>query len=171
MKKHLVLLAALALSACSRNPDPEYAPEQEPGPTAIEVQTDTVAVAASAPVVAAPAPAAARLSEEETMRLGREAAALIFAGDIDALWPRFDAQVQAQAQSADNFAQLTQQVFAQIGEETNLVEEEVLAPEQQPGLSVYRRRGHYMTIMQDANLLVAFNADGTIAGVNIQPAQ
>lgn len=164
MQKHLLLLAALVLSACSRNPDPEYAPEQEPGPTAIQVQTDTVAVES-------PAPAVARLSDEETMRLGREATALLFAGDIDALWPRFDAQVQGQAQSAANFAQLTQQIFAQIGDEGSLVEEEVLAPEQQPGLSVYRRRGHYMTIMQDANLLIAFNADGTIAGLNIQPAQ
>lgn len=160
MKTYLTVVAAVALAACSNNPEPEAAPA--PAAAAPAQQ------AAPAP---ASAPATARLSDEETMRLGREATTLLFADDIDALWPRFDAQVQAQVQSADNFAQMTQQIFAQIGAETSLVEEEVIAPEEQPGLTVYRRRGHYMTIMQDANLLIAFNADGTIAGINIQPAQ
>ena len=167
MKKQVHYLAVIALAACSGNAEPAPAPAPEPAPAA------AAAAPAAAPVVAteAAASAEARLSDEETMRLGREAAALIFAGDIETLWPRFDAQVQSQAVSADNFAQLTQQIFGQIGAESSVVEEEVIAPEQQPGLSVYRRRGHYMTIMQDANLLIAFNADGSIAGVNIQPAQ
>lgn len=168
MKKHLLLLAAAALSACSSTAQPTAAPAAAtPAPASVAPAAAPEAPAAAAAV----APASARLSDEETMRLGREAVAFLFAGDIDGLWPRLDAQVQAQAQSAANFSQLTQQIFGQIGAETSLVEEEVVAPEQQPGLTVYRRRGHYAQIGQDANLLVAFNADGTVAGINIQPAQ
>src|SRR5688500_5508083 len=167
MKKLLLLLGAVALSACSKNPEPAATP-------AAATPAAAAAPAAATPAAAAPAaatPATARLSDDETMRLGREAVAFLFAGDIDGLWPRLDAQVQTQAQSAANFAQLTQQIFGQIGAETSLVEEQVVAPEQQPGLTVYRRRGHYAQIGQDANLLVAFNADGSIAGINISPAQ
>lgn len=165
MKKHLLLLAAVALSACSSNPEPAATPAAAPPAAA------AAAPAAATPATPAPVAATARLSDDETVRLGREAVAFLFAGDIDGLWPRLDAQVQTQAQSAANFSQLTQQIFGQIGAETSLVEEEVVAPEQQPGLTVYRRRGHYAQIGQDANLLVAFNADGTIAGINISPAQ
>lgn len=160
----LALAAAVTLSACSRNPDPEYAADSDR-----TTRVDTIAATAA---IAAPqaAPAeVARLSDAEAMRLGREAAQLIFAQDMDALWPRFDADVQAQAQSPENFGALMQQVFTQIGEETNLVEEEIIVPPQQPGITVYRRQGHYMGIGGDANLIVAFNADGSIAGVNIQP--
>lgn len=166
MKKELLLIAALALSACSRNPDPEYAPDADdatPAPAA-------PAAVAPAPVPD-PAPEVARLSEEETYRLGREAVALLFANDMAALWPRFDADVQAQAQSAENFGNMVTQIFGQIGAEMNVVEEEVMTPPEQPGMSIYRRRSHYLAIGQDANLIVAFNPDGTIAGLNIQPAE
>ena len=151
-----MLVALVVIAACSRNPDPEYAPDaDEP--------------AAVAPAPPAQAAAAARLSEEETYRLGRETAALLFANDMTGLWPRFDARVQAQAQSAENFGNMVSQIFAQIGAEMNVVEEEVVADE--PGLSIYRRRSHYLAIGQDANLFVAFNADGSIAGINIRPAE
>ena len=162
MKKQLMVVALLALAACSRNPDPEYAPDSDD----------------AAPVVVAPAPdpappaeaaASARLSEEETYRLGREAVALLFANNMTELWPRFDADVQAQAQSPENFSAMVTQILSQTGAEMNVVEEEVIADD--PALSIYRRRGHYLAIGMDANLFVAFNADGTIAGINIQPAE
>ena len=160
MHTRLLLVAALALTACSRNPDPEYSPQtDDAAPAAAVIET---------PVEAAPA--VARLSDEETMRLGREAAALLFAQDITTLWPRFDAAVQTQAQSPGNFGDMVAQIFSQIGAEMNVVEEAIETSGEQPGLSIYRRRGHYLAIGQDANLLIAFNADGTIAGLNFRPA-
>lgn len=161
----IALPLALVLAACSSNPDPEYAPDSDSGAAPAPV---------TAPEVVAPAPAApevAALSEEETTRLGREAVQLLFDRDMATLWPRFDADVQAQAVSQENFGEMVGQIFDQIGAEMNVVEEEVLYPAQQPGLSVYRRRGTYLALGSDANLLVAFNADGSIAGINIQPAE
>lgn len=163
MKAPLLLVAAVVLTACSRNPDPEYAPDQDEAPVAAsEVTVETT--------VEAPA-AATRLSEEETMRLGREAATLLFAQDIATLWPRFDANVQAQAQSQENFGDMVAQIFGQIGAEMTLVEEAVETNPEHAALSIYRRRGNYLAIGQDANLLIVFNADGTIAGLNFQPAE
>ena len=163
MRVTLLLASALVLSACSRNPDPEYAPDDADAAPAPAV--------AEAPPAAPPAAAATRLSDEETMRLGREATALLFAQDIAALWPRFDAAVQSQAGSADNFSGLVAQILGQLGEEMNVVEEAIESNDQYDALSVYRRRSHYLAIGQDANLLIAFNRDGTIAGLNFQPAE
>ena len=156
----LVLALAVTVAACSRNPDPEYAPDTDAAPATEE----TV-------VVAPAAPAATPLSEEETMRLGREAVQLMFDGDMATLWPRFDADVQAQAVSAESFGDMMAQVFGQIGAEMDVVEEEVVQPAEQPGLSVYRRRSSYLALGGNADLFVAFNADGTIAGVNIRPSE
>ena len=164
MKKTLLLAMAVLFAACSRNPDPEYAPEGD----------GAAAPSASASVetqAAPPATPTTRLSDDETMRLGREAAALLFAQDIPALWPRFDGAVQTQAGSAENFGAMVTQIFGQLGEEMNVVEEMIETNEQHPALSVYRRRGHYLAISQDANLIIVFNPDGTIAGLNFQPAE
>ena len=172
MKKlYLVLPLALVLVACSRNPDPEYAADSDDNEAAVAAEAEVAVEAAPAPTPAPAAAPVARLSDEETLRLGQEAVELLFANDMEALWPRFDAQVQAQAVSPENFGQMVDQIFGQIGEEMNVVEEEVLASPAQPGISVYRRRGHYMAIGQNADLIVAFNADGTIAGINIMPAE
>lgn len=161
----LVLAAAVTLSACSRNPDPEYAPDSDDAPAA------PAAPAEAAPAAAAAAPTAPALSEEESMRLGREAVQLMFDGDMATLWPRFDADVQAQAVSAESFGDMMAQIFDQIGAEMDVVEEEVLQPAERPGLSVYRRRSNYLGLGGNADLFVAFNADGSIAGVNIRPAE
>ena len=171
MNTKLLLIAALALSACSRNTDPEYAPE--PGdavPGDAPVQTSEPA--AAAPAAEAPAATAqARLSDEEAYRLGREAAAFLFADDMASLFERFDANVKAQAGTAENFGQMVGQVFAQTGVEGTMVEEAIESDPANPGLAIYRRRGTYLAIGSDLNLLVALNADGTIAGINLQPAQ
>ena len=173
MKKELLVLGAIALAAaCSRNPDPEYAPDADDAPVAA---TATVEAAPAAPPAAAPAPVApaptARLADDEAYRLGREAAALLFADDMSALFERFDAAVKAQVQTPENFGQMVGQVFAQTGAEGTMVEEAIETDPGNPGLAIYRRRGTYSTIGADLNLLVAFNADGTIAGINIQPVQ
>jgi hypothetical protein len=168
MKKMSLLVAALLLAACSRNSDPEYAPEAGdavPGDAPVETT-------APAPAASEPAPAAAdRLSDEEAYRLGREAAAFLFANDMASLFERFDANVKAQAGSAENFGQMVGQVFAQTGVEGSMVEEAIESDPANPALAIYRRRGTYLAIGSDLNLLVALNADGTIAGVNLQPAQ
>ncbi len=170
MKKFL-LVAALALSACSRNSDPEYGPEAGdavPG----DAPATTSEPAAAEPAATEPAATStARLSDEDAYRLGREAAAFLFANDMTSLWERFDANVKAQAGSAENFGQMVGQVFAQTGVEGTMVEEAIESDPNTPGLSVYRRRGTYLAIGSDLNLLVALNADGTIAGINLQPAE
>ena len=167
----LVLAAAITLTACSRNPDPEYAPDDGDAPAPAPAEVASRAEVASPAEAAPPAVAATALSEEEAMRRGREAVQLLFDGDMAALWPRFDAAVQAQAGSAENFGEMVGQIFDQIGAEMNVVEEEVLNPAAQPGLSVYRRRSTYLGLGADADLYVAFNADGTIGGINIRPAE
>ena len=176
MKNPLAALSlALFIAACGANPDPEYMPDADGDDDAAAVEASATVTAEAETTTAAPATTAAAevavLSEAETMRLGKEAVALLFAGDMETLWPRLDAQVQEQAVSAENFGDLVGQIFGQIGAEMNVVEEEVIQPPAQRGISVYRRRGHYMAIGQNADLLVAFNADGTIAGINIMPAQ
>lgn len=179
MKKELLLVAAIALSACSRNPDPEYSPDAEAAPTEVIPATGGVAPApataaaseaAAAPEVAA-APAVARLSEEEAYRLGREAAAMLFADDMTGLFERFDAGAKAQVQSAENFGAMVGQVFAQTGVEGTMVEETVDTNPGVPGLVVYRRRGTYLATGSNLDLFVALNADGSIAGINIQPVE
>jgi hypothetical protein len=157
MKKLLLIVPlALVLGACSRNPDPEYAPASDD---------------AAAPAAVPQAAPVAALAEEEAMRLGREAVQLMFDDDVETLWTRFDADVQAQAGSVDNFRGMMQQIFGQIGAEMNVVEEEIVTPEEQPGLRIYRRRSTYIALGSDADLFVAFNADGTIGGINIRPAE
>lgn len=175
MKTSLLLVAALALSACSRNSDPEYAPEPGdavPGdaPAAVTEPAPSEPAVEAAPAAPA-ATATARLSDEEAYRLGREAAALLFADDMTSLFERFDANVKAQAGSAENFGQMVGQVFAQTGVEGTMVEETIESDPSSPGLAVYRRRGTYLAIGSDLDLLVALNADGTIAGINLQPAE
>ena len=172
MKTQLLLIAALALSACSRNADPEYGPEPGdavPGdaPVTVTEPAATEPAAASAPA----ATATARLSDDEAYRLGREAAAFLFADDMASLFARFDANVKAQAGTAENFGQMVSQVFAQTGVEGTLVEEAIESEPSNPGLAIYRRRGTYLAIGSDINLLVALNPDGTIAGINLRPAE
>lgn len=171
MNRKLLLVAVLALSACSRNPDPEYSPDADDDAVTVAAAPTTQAdvAAPTGPAVTAPAPTA--LSDDDAYRLGREAAALLFANDMAGLWTRFDANVQAQAQSAENFGQMVGQVFAQTGVEGTMVEESIERDPGTPGLTIYRRRGTYLAIGADLNLIVALNADGTIAGINIQPIE
>ena len=169
MMKTLVVLALVAVYACSRNPDPEYAPDGDASAAAANATAASPAV--SAAEVPGPASAVQRLSDDEAYRLGREAVALLFANDIPALFERFGAEAKAEIQSADNFAALVHEVFAQTGAEGALVEEAIETDPEHPGFTIYRRRGNYLAIGQDLDLFVALNADGSIGGLNILPIQ
>ena len=182
MKKLIAVLplALTLLGACSRNPDPEYAPENDDADAAAAVAVEAEvapgpgAVAAPAPAPVAPdaPPAEPNVPEERAMLLGREAVAMLYETRIDELWPRFDSAVHTMAGSAAAFADMTTQIFGQTGPETAVVEEDVFVPPENAELTVYRRRSHYLlTGEMDVDLYIVFNADESIGGVNIRPAE
>lgn len=152
MRRSSKVMAALLLSltGCAggaQEPDGGPAPEAQP-------------VAAEAP-----------LSDERVIELGQRYADLVYAGDIEALWQHFDPEMKAEVGSADAFAGTIDQIFAQTGPETMIVDEEVVDPRSED-IRVYQRRARYANMGgMDAYLIIALRPDGSIAGLFVRPAQ
>ena len=168
MKKQLLVLTlAASFAACSRNPDPEYSPDHDPDAAAEVVVAAPAAPEAPAAVAAAPV---ARMSDAEAMRLGREVATSLFARDVAAIWPRFDADMKTGLQSEESFTQSVGRMFGQIGEEVEVLSETIETRDDAPEMTVYVRRSNFMNAGEGI-LSIAFHPDGTIGGMRIRPAE
>ena len=161
MKKELLVVALIALSACSRNPDPEYAPDADDDAPAAVTAPAPAAEAPAPPAAVAPAP---RLSDDEAYRLGREATAMLFANDTEGLFARFDANVKGQIGTAENWGTMVDQVLGQTGAEGSMVEEAIESDPANPGLAIYRRRGNYLATYGAARVNVETAAEWLYSG-------
>ena len=172
MTRTTLVALAILLGACSRNPDPEYAPATES--SSAEPAAAPAPAPVAAPAVEAPAaPAATPLvAEDRAMALGREAVALLKENRVPELWARFDAQMQAALGSPEAFSQMIAGMSQQLGPEVEVVDEIIGVPDEAPQLTYYRRRAKYL-LMSDMNLdmYVVFNADESIAGLTARPAE
>jgi hypothetical protein len=178
MKGRFLLAAAVLLTACSRNPDPEYAPDNDDAVEVVVVDTPAAAVetqpqGSAAPATEAPAgPLVSAVPEARAFELGREVFAMLNAGAGGELWDRFDAQMKAALGTADAFAGMITSMQDQLGPEMELLDELVGVPEEAPGLTYYRRRSRYVLMSQaPLDLYVVFNADESIAGITARPAE
>ena len=167
--KRPLLLVALVLVACSRNPDPEYAP------TTAEQTTVESAAVVEEPAVALEAPAApveSAVPEARALELGREVFEMIAGGRAAELWERFDAPMKAALGSAEGFEELIRSMQDQLGPEMERIDELVGVPEEAPTLTYYRRRSRYVLLSSTPlDLYVVLNADESIAGVTARPAE
>ena len=160
------LLASAVLAGCASN-----TPASTPEPASA-----TPAVAQPAPATTAEgttAPPTAEISDERVMALGREYAALLHAGDFDKLWAKSAPEAQARFGTLDRFKAEGGSVMTNVGAEMGLVSERV-EPARAGMLAnkLYLRIGHYTkTGETPVRLVIGLKNDGTIAGVQVRPAE
>jgi hypothetical protein len=160
------LFASAVLAGCASN-----TPATTPEPAAA-----TPAAAQPAPATTAPAtatPASAELTDERTMALGREYAALLHAGEFAKLWEKSSPEAQARFGTVEKFTTEGQGVMTRVGSDMGMVSERVEpARAGMAANKLYIRIGHYATTGQTpVQLVIGLKNDGTIAGLQVRPAQ
>ena len=160
------LCASAVLAGCASN-----TPASTPEPAAA-----TPAVAEPAPATTAPATSGAATSEltdERTMALGREYAALLHAGDYEKLWEKSAPEAKERFGTLERFKTEGGSVMANVGAEMGMVSERV-EPARQGMVAnkLYLRIGHYAKTGQTpVRLVIGLKNDGTIAGLQVRPAE
>lgn len=116
-------------------------------------------------------PASSQSEEESTvdpLERGRELTAEFYAGETDSLWSQMSEQMRAAFQNKENLVAFRQQVEEQLGDETEVLNEEV-APA--PPYQVYVRTASFEKGEGPVVVQWTIEADGTVAGFFIRPAQ
>ncbi|HEX2210732.1 MAG TPA: hypothetical protein VHG93_23825 [Longimicrobium sp.] len=145
----LVLSAAAFLAACAGTP-----PAGAPAPQ---------------PAVAVPA-ADAVLSDERAMELARGYVELLHARDYDGLWQHM-APEEKERFSADQFRSESERTVGSLGAEVAVVSEEVQPA--RAGMAadkLYVRVSRYAGAGTPVRLRIALKNDGSIAGLQVRPA-
>lgn len=99
---------------------------------------------------------------------GAELTAAFYERRVDVIWARMSPQMQAALQSKENFAAFREQLDAQLGAETAVVEE-TTGSEQ--GVGIYVRKARFEKVPMVIVVQWAIDADGVIAGFFIRPDQ
>jgi hypothetical protein len=99
---------------------------------------------------------------------GRALTALMYDGDLQPIWDRSSATLQATLQDIDTIRDVRQQLLESLGLETTLVEERTV---KQTDLEIYVRTVTFERTA-DSRYFVqwAFDLDGAIQGFTIRPA-
>lgn len=114
-------------------------------------------------LVAATAPLSAEAAELEA---GREATERFYAGEVASLWLGMTEEMQKALGSEAALRAFRAQVEAQLGEERELLAEDVSDAQ---GFRVYRRVARFEKLDSPVVVQFAFDGDGGIAGFFIRP--
>jgi hypothetical protein len=146
----LLLSATMAWGGCSSTSTQSKPPETGAGP-----------VAATA---AAPEPAAA--TPVSPLEQGRSLTARFYERKTAELWPQLGPKMQEVLGSEQKFAAFRQQVDADLGDETKVLDETV---SDTPPYRVYIRTASFSKTQQPVIVQWAFDDGGKVAGFIIQP--
>jgi hypothetical protein len=117
-------------------------------------------------LVAAPLHAQA---DSARMEIGRHYTQWLYAGQADSLWAKFSPEMREAVPSAQALGEMRQQIYMQIGGETEVVKEEIVEPSPVPGLTVYVRTARFAEAPMLVNVTVATDSAGVIQGFSVRP--
>lgn len=106
-------------------------------------------------------------ANEAVLADGRALTAQFLAGEADALWPRFGAQLRGVIGSAAGLRGFSTQVREQLGTEDEVLRETV---QRQDGFIVYQRIGRWSLAPMPIAVTWALGPDGRIEGLQVAPA-
>jgi predicted metal-dependent phosphoesterase TrpH len=132
--------------------------------------TGTPPAGAPAPQPAVAVPANAVLSDERAMELARGYVELLHARDYDGLWQHM-APEEKELFSADQFRSESERTVGVLGAEVAVVSEEVQPA--RAGMTadkLYVRVSRYAGAETPVRLRIALKNDGSIAGLQVRPA-
>jgi hypothetical protein len=126
-------------------------------------------IMAAAIVVAAPLNAQA--ADSAQFELGRRYTQWLYEGQTDSLWARFSPEMREALPTAQALAEMRQHILSQAGTETEVVQERIMDPPPEPGLTVYVRSARFSAVPMIIDVMVATDASGTIQGLSVRPQQ
>jgi len=147
----LLLSATAAGVACSSS-----ATQGKPPETAASAAASTSATADATPAAGPVSP----------LERGRALTARFYERKTAELWPQLGAKMQEALESEQKFASFRQQVDAQLGDETKVIDETV---SDTPPYRVYIRTASFSKTAQPVVVQWAFDEGGKVAGFVIQP--
>lgn len=108
----------------------------------------------------------ATAQDQSVLDMGRERTEAFLSGDLDAIWSDMTPDMQSLLGSIEEFEAFREQVEADLGEETTILDETTSAS---GGLDGYTRIGEWSGIDTPIVIDWAFDAEGMIAAFAVQP--
>ena len=161
----LAVTAAAFTLACGGNPEPST-------PEPVIVQTTTVDTAAVQTPAQGPA-ATETLSDERALELARGYVELLQAGEYARIWEHVAPAAKERFGTFERFASEGQRVMEDLGAEVGIVSEGVEPPRAgMQAAKLYMRVSQYeRSSGTPVRLMMGLMNDGSIIGVQIQPAE
>ncbi|MBB4636345.1 M23 family metallopeptidase [Longimicrobium terrae] len=113
------------------------------------------------------APAAAQQPDTLRMQTGRKYTRMLYASHMDSLYARLAPQMRERVGTAEQFAAFRTQMGGQIGDETEVVAEEMVPGP--PQAFVYRRTARFSRVQVPVEIIFATDSAGLIHGFSVQP--
>ena len=104
----------------------------------------------------------------DTIEDGRRYTAMFYDGQLDSMWGNMTTEMQTALGSLEAFGKVHAQLMGMFGDEVAVVDEKVV---EQSGYHVYLRTARYATSKALARVQIAFDAQGRIGGLYMQPVQ
>jgi hypothetical protein len=169
--KPLALFAAVgvALTGCRTTSSQSAAapPPAPAAPSAAQPQASSAAQAASGTPAVTP-PAGAADAQSKALAWGRELTSLFYKGDTAPIWARMTDEMKKGLKGEDTLGSLKQQMDAQLGSESKIVDEKVI---QSGGYQVYLRTAAFPKWEKPINVIWSLDSDGRIAGFFIKAVE
>jgi hypothetical protein len=124
-------------------------------------------IIAAAIMVAAPLDAQA--ADSAQFELGRRYTQWLYEGQTDSLWAKFSPEMRAAIPTPQDLATMRQQILTQAGTETEVVQERIMDPAPEPGLTVYVRSARFSAAPMIIDVMVGTDASGIIQGMSVRP--
>ena len=124
-------------------------------------------IIAAAIMVAAPLQAQA--ADSSQFELGRRYTQWLYEGQTDSLWAKFSPEMRAAVPTPEALAEMRQQIEAQAGTEVEVLQERIMDPSPEPGLTVYVRSARFSSAPMIVDVMVVTDATGTIQGLSVRP--
>ncbi len=132
--------------------------------------------AAAPPPASAASPAPAAPSdggspdrpEDQALAWGRELTSLFYNGTTAPIWARMTDEMKKGLKSEETLATLKQQMEAQLGSESKVVDEKVI---RSGGYQVYLRTAAFPKWDKPINIIWSLDSEGHVAGFFIKPAE
>lgn len=99
---------------------------------------------------------------------GRELTALFYKGTTAPIWARMTDEMKKGLKSEDTLTTLKQQMEAQLGTESKVIDEKVI---QSGGYQVYLRTSAFPKWDKPINIIWSLDSEGHIAGFFVKPAE
>jgi hypothetical protein len=115
------------------------------------------------------APLQAQAADSAQLEPGRRYTQWLYEGQTDSLWARFSPEMRAAIPTAEALATMNEQIKAQVGTETEVLQERIMDPSPEPGMTVYVRSARFSAAPMTIDVMVVTDAAGTIQGLSIRP--